>query len=114
MSENTVTQRLATERKIIAHLIDTMRSHGWTVNHVYDGGDECHNCATTDATLEHVFSVDESQIIFENMAGRQHWALIILGNGVDCITDYSYAQHRADNFAAIMEEHVYPFVEALL
>ena len=113
MPEMTTTERLALERQIIAHLIDTMRAHGWTVNHVYDGGEECRNCATTDATLEHVFSVDESQIIFENMAGRQHWVSIILGNGVDCISDYSYAQHRADNFAKIMEEHVDPFVEAL-
>ena len=113
MPEMTTTERLALERQIIAHLIDTMRAHGWTVNHVYDGGEECRNNETTDATLEHVFSVDESQIIFEDARGHQHWVSIILGNGVDCISDYSYANHNADTFRAVMEKHVDQFVEAL-
>lgn len=109
----TTTQRLALERQIITHLIDTMREHGWKVDHVYDGGDECRDNATTEATLEHVFSVDESQIIFEDARGHQHWVSIILGNGVDCISDYSYANYNADTFQRVMETHVDPFVEAL-
>lgn len=109
----TTTQRLALERQIITHLIDTMREHGWRVAYVYDGGDECRDNTTTDATLEHVLSVDESQIIFEDARGRQHWVSIILGNGVDCISEYSYANYNADTFQHVMETHVDPFAEAL-
>lgn len=109
----TATKRIALERMIITHLINTMRENGWKVDHVYDGGDECRDNETTEATLGHVFSVDESQIIFENESGRQHWVTIILGNGCDCICDYSYAQHNADNFRKIMEEKVDPYVEEL-
>ena len=106
----TVNQRLALERVIIKHLIQTMGANGWHVDHIWDGGDEIRATDIGDQ-LEAVFAVDESQIIFENSAGRQHWVTIILGNGCDCICDYSYAQHNADDFRKIMEEKVDPFVE---
>lgn len=108
----TVNQRLALERVIIKHLIETMAANGWNVDHIWDGVDEART-ADLGAQLDAVFAVDESQIIFENPQGRQHWVSIILGNGIDCISDYSYAQHRADNFEAVMTEHVSPFVESL-
>ncbi len=49
----------------------------------------------------------------EDADDRQHWVSIILGNGVDCISDYSYANYNADTFQRVMETHVDPFVEAL-
>lgn len=108
----TINQRLALERVIIKHLIETMAAHGWKVDHIYDGGDEVRD-TDIGAQLDTVFSVDEAQIIFENSAGRQHWVSLILGNGIDVISDYSYAQYKADDFQALMEAHVDPFVEAL-
>lgn len=108
----TVNQRLALERVIIKHLIQTMANHGWKVDHIWDGGDEIRATGIGDQ-LEAVFSVDESQIIFENSAGRQHWVSIILGNGIDVISDYSFAAHKADDFEKVMTEFVDPFVEAL-
>jgi len=108
----TVNQRLALERVIIKHLIEAMAAHGWHVDHVWDGGAEVHS-SEIGGLLDAVFAVDESQIIFENRAGRQHWVSIILGNGIDCISDYSFAQHRADDFEAVMETYVDPFVESL-
>lgn len=97
----TVNQRLALERVIIKHLIETMAAHGWRVDHIWDGGDEVRN-TDLGAQLDAVFAVDESQIIFENKQGRQHWVSIVLGNGTDCISDFSYAQHRADDFELVM------------
>ena len=49
----------------------------------------------------------------EDADDRQHWVSIILVNGVDCISDYSFANHNADTFRAVMEKHVDQFVEAL-
>lgn len=109
----TINQRLALERVIVKHLIETMAAHGWTVNHVWDGGDEVRS-TDIGAQLDAVFSVDESQIIFENTAGRQHWVSIILGNdGWDCIADYSYALHGADDFNKVMTDFVDPFIDTL-
>lgn len=108
----TVNQRLVIERVIVKHLIETMAAHGWHVDHVWDGGDEVHS-SKLGGLLDAVFAVDESQIIFENRAGRQHWVSIILGNGIDCISDYSYALHNADDFEATMKNHVSPFAESL-
>ena len=108
----TVNQRLALECVIIKHLIQTMAAHGWHVDHIWDGGDEV-RASDIGAQLDAIFAVDESQIIFENKDGRQHWASLILGNGIDVISDYSYAMHKADNFEAVMQEHVNPFIETL-
>lgn len=108
----TANQRLALERVIVKHLIETMAAHGWHVDHVWDGGEEVHS-SEIGGLLDAAFAVDESQIIFENRAGRQHWVSIILGNGIDCISDYSIAAHRADDFQAVMVDFVNPYVKQL-
>ena len=108
----TINQHLALERVIIKNLIQTMSTHGWRVDHVWDGSDEV-RAVDLGAQLDAVFAVDESQIIFENRDGRQHWVSLILGNGVDVISDYSYAQYKADNFQSVMLEYVDPFVKEL-
>jgi len=108
----TVNQRLALERVIIKNLIQTMAAHGWKVDHIWDGGAEVRT-ADLGAQLDAIFAVDESQIIFENYAGRQHWVSLILGNGVDVISDYSYAQNRADDFESLMKKHASTFVNFL-
>lgn len=108
----TVNQRLALERVIIKNLIQTMAAHGWHVDHIWDGEQEVRN-SELGAQLDAIFAVDESQIIFENPQGRQHWVSLILGNGIDVISDYSTALHKADNFEAVMLQHVNPFVTSL-
>lgn len=84
-----VKQRLAIERAIIKHLIETMAAHGWTLHHVFDGEEDVH-VSSVDAALDAVFSVDDSTLVFENDRHRRHWVLLILGNGYDVISDYSY------------------------
>ena len=108
----TAHKRVCTERIIIKNLIQTMAAHGWKVDHIWDGGEEVRS-DNLDAQLDTVFTVDESHIIFENVAGRQQWVSLILGNGFDVISDYSYALHSGDNFGSVMLKHVNPFVKAL-
>lgn len=110
----TINQKLALERVIVKHLIETMAAHGWNVHHVWTGKEEVSE-SDIGSQLDAIFSVDESQIIFENQAGRQQWTDIVLNSeSNNCIRAYSYAQYRADNFKQTMIDHVDPFIRSLV
>lgn len=104
-----VEKRIAVEKKVVRHLCDTMRKHGWDAIYVDDGGDEAEQTNSTDEVVEAVFAVDEATIAFKK--GRMTcFVQIILGNdGWDCIADYSFT----DEFDKIMKEEVDPFSDAL-
>ena len=113
----TVEQRLEIERKIISFLYAAMLKGGWTVSHVWDGG-EAIRCPSEAEVLDTVFSVDESAIVFKktvNGIPMRRTAQIILGNdGYDCIADHSVStDDEDDNFLKIMEQEVDPFCESL-
>lgn len=87
-------QRMALERLIVRHLIDTAIKAGWKASAVDDGGDERVPCANADEAMEAVFAVDESYIYFtKDVDGKKAkgMAVIVLGNGIDCISDHSIA-----------------------
>lgn len=109
----TINQKLALDRVIVKHLIDTMAAHGWKLHHVWDGKAEVRE-DDIGSQLDAVFAVDESQLIFESQDGRQHWVDIALNSeSINCIRDYGYAQYRADNFKQVMKDHVDPFISCL-
>lgn len=88
MNENE--KRMATERKVVRHLIRTAKKHGFAVTKVYDG-EEMVKCRTETEAMDTVFSVDESTIYFKHPdQPKGHCALIVLGNdGWDAIGDCS-------------------------
>lgn len=104
-----VEKRIAVEKKIVRHLCDAMRKHGWDAIYVDDGGDEAEQTRSTEEVVEAVFAVDEATIAFKK--GRMTcFVQIILGNdGRDCISDYSFT----DEFDQIMKSEVDPFCEKL-
>lgn len=84
-----VTQRIAIERRIVRHLIRTAKAHGYALTRVWDGG-EMVPATGERAALDAVFSVDESIVYFKHPdEPKGHCAVIILGNGVDCVPDSS-------------------------
>ena len=107
-----VEKRIEIERKVVRHLIRTMKAAGWNVLNVDDGGDEMVECKTETETMDAVFSVDESHIYFRKPIIREgkeigitHHAYIVLGNdGWDAICDYSFGPSKDDDFADIMGE----------
>lgn len=87
--EMSVTVRLAIERRIVRHLIRTARKAGYLPVRV-DDGDELIPTPTETAMLDAVFAVDDSRVIFKHPdEPRGHCAVIILGNGPDCVSDAS-------------------------
>lgn len=110
-----VEKRLEIERKVIRHLIRTMKKHGWIISYINDGGEEDENIVSPNESeaLDAVFSVDESTIAFRKQVGKKGvtcFVQIILGNdGWDCISDYTFT----DEFEKIMREEVDPYAEKL-
>lgn len=91
--EMTSTARQALERLIVQNLIDGALAAGWRVPFVDDGGDELVKCKTVTEAMDAVFSVDECWIHFVGpKVDKRHTVAIILGNGIDCVSDHSIGE----------------------
>lgn len=118
-----VAARIEIEKKIVRHLIRTMKEHGWDAHAVNDG-EEFHIGLTAEKqVMDHAFAVDEASIHFENKKlpfinseGEEkcvsHYVYLVFGNdGYDVIADWSYRDD--DNFKIIMEEIIEPYADAI-
>jgi hypothetical protein len=98
-----VENRQEIERKVVRHLVRTMKAAGWDAFSVDDGG-EIVKTRTEAEVMDTVFSVDESTIRFRK-GSTVHVAVIVLGNdGWDCIADYSFSDDDTDGFDALMQQ----------
>lgn len=86
------------ERKIVRSIVEQAMLAGWIPHQIDDGGDFVtvrtssipSVAAMQRKVLDVVESVHESRIFFRREDNnRRAWALIIPGNGRDCLSDYS-------------------------
>ena len=96
------------ERRVITHLITTMRDNGWSIKYIGDG-EENVRCEDHNEALDTVFSVDESNIVFVK-DGKRRQVVVVLGNGADCLADHS-DPGEDDEFVQIMDNLVYPYCD---
>lgn len=101
------------ERRVVANLIDTLARHGWSLLDVNDGegwqpvtytptrGLSAHK-GLMRAAMEIVFSVDESLVRFHNASGARRTVLLICGNDMDIISDYT-ATEGGDSFSEAVD-----------
>lgn len=95
-------KRQQTERRLVWSLLKHLQEHDWTV-HVVDDGEEFIQTSNHLEVMEHVFSVDESNIRVRKAGGRRHIICFVLGNdGWDAIADYSCPDPDPDGFNAMM------------
>lgn len=80
---------LKTERKVVRKLIRVAKAHGFILVRVWDGEDN--QIATTENDwVDCVFSVDNCRMMFRHCdEPKLHCAVIVLGNGHECIVDAS-------------------------
>lgn len=98
-----VAVRIALERHIVTHLVEACRKAGFLPQSVWDG-EEYVKCKSATQVLDAVFAVDVSTIHFDHGRGNNklsHGVLIVLGNGVDCISDWHCSD---DTFNAMVEK----------
>lgn len=89
------------EVKIVTKLFEMLEGEGWVPKVVDDGGDDYVSATTWGAALETIDSVEWSALILDG--GTQlSCVVLILGNGVDLVSDYSCSD---TGFEALMERH---------
>jgi hypothetical protein len=89
------------ERRIVANMIGHLERAGWAVSSVFDG-DEDTDAQDMKAAMELVFNLDDAWVYFKK-GSLIHPVRLILGNGVDVITDWRYAPDDVDGFNGAME-----------
>lgn len=90
------------ERRIVAALCVHMAQHGWLPVAV-DGYDDGRKPATdAKSAMEWIFNVDEAWIVFRK-GETEHGVFLVLGNGIDLISDWRFALGDRDGFNAAIE-----------
>lgn len=87
------------ERRIVWGLMQHLNKHGFTLSSVYDGK-EHHNVDNPVAAMKAIFSIPEAQLVVTKRGA--HTVKFILGNGVDCVSDFSYNINHDDGFPTAM------------
>lgn len=112
-----VEKRMEIERRVVRHLIRSMKAAGWRVAAVDDG--DVTKVNTEEEAMDAVFAVDEARIGFmkETESGTVlRTAYIVLGNdGWDCICDHSCSNAgiAEDDFEKVMDEVVTPYCDKI-
>lgn len=90
-------QRMRTERKVVANLLEYLRSLGWNVIRVNDG-EERTKVATTQAAMELMFNLDEVWVNVKRPTDKRAETLFfVFGNaGWECLNDYSLGTPEFD------------------
>ena len=96
------------EVKIVTKLFEMLEEEGWVLKMVDDGGDDYILVTTWSEALEVIDSVEWS-VLFVTDGIQTSWVVLIPGNGVDLVSDYSCSDPA---FEALMERHA-DWVETL-
>lgn len=91
------------ERRIVANLIHHLEGAGFKVGTVHDG-DELNECADMKSAMELIFNLDEAWLNMEKPElDTEHTIFLVMGNGLEIISDWSFNKGDADGFDAAME-----------
>jgi hypothetical protein len=95
------------ERRIVCNLIAHLHGAGFEPRNVFDGETETTVFGTRDS-MELIFSLDEASLRFwkrgpVGFVEPDHGVLLILGNGIDVISDWNYTAGDPDGFNAAMD-----------
>lgn len=85
------------ERRIVAHLCDHLADNGFTPIRVEDG-EATIPAADTKAVMEQVFNLDDAWVFFTH----EHAIRLVMGNGEDIISDWTFYHDDRDGFNAAM------------
>lgn len=90
------------ERRIVWNLIAHLEREGFQIHSVYDGGETTRVYTGKDA-MELIFNLDVASLRFFKGGHREHGVLLVLGNGIDIVSDWNYFHDDRDGFNAAMD-----------
>lgn len=85
------------ERRIVWNLIEHLRARGLTVYAVHDYEEET-PVADAKAAMELVFNLDGCNLHVKGKHGDIHCLVLVLGNGVDIVSDWFIPRDDVDGF----------------
>jgi len=111
------------ERRIVTALISHMQDNGFRITGVWDG-EAWEKADTAKQAMEFIFNLDDCSLRFVKSEGfdrekheskrqlnqgnayapNEHGVYLVLGNGVDIISDWNYFKDDKDGFGKAMEE----------
>jgi hypothetical protein len=94
--------RTIRERRIVWNLFLHLAKNGWKVSTVYDGEDNV-DTNSMQAAMEIIFNLDDARVYFTNGV-EEHSVVLVLGNDMDIISDWNYANNDPDGFNAAMDK----------
>lgn len=68
-----------TDRSAISQVIDGLTKAGWTLDRVYNGGDEDEPTPTKDKAMEEILAVDDA-FLHVKRDGDTGWVRFVMGN----------------------------------
>ena len=90
------------ERRIVANLIAHMEAKGWKV-YAVDDDDEATLVQDGKSAMELIFNLDDALLTFVNADDITHGVRLVLGNGIDMISDWGFSEGDPDGFRAAMQ-----------
>lgn len=100
------------ERRIVANLIHHLEQRGFQVHRLNDG-ESIQRVKDMKEAMELIFNLDEASLRFIPVAcaalskaeqdRREHGVLLVLGNGIDIISDWNYTEGDPDGFHKAMD-----------
>jgi hypothetical protein len=90
------------ERRIVYNLGKHLEDKGFRVYGVHDG-DDFTKCSRIEPAMEVIFNLDQAHLYFRKVGHKPHWVFLVLGNGIDIVSDYSYSEGDEDGFLKAMD-----------
>lgn len=101
-ASRTMEPRHKLERRIVWNLCKHMQANGWTPARVFDGEEHTTVCSAK-AAMELIFNLDDARLTFCDGKGHRHAVVLVLGNGIDIVSDWGYSTGDPDGFDAAMD-----------
>ena len=92
------------ERRIVKDMITALEGKGFTVAAI-DDGDEVTPAKTCKEAMELIFNLDDCLLFFTNPKGARRWVRLVLGNGIDIISDWGMPP-APEGFHETLEEFI--------
>jgi hypothetical protein len=97
-----VSARGKLERRIAWNLLKHLEAAGFKVTSLDDSDNLTNLTGDPKEVMELLFDLDEADIYVKKGRHHEHAIRLIFGNGIDMISDYTFAEGDADGFEALM------------
>lgn len=105
MMDDSITMRDIIERVTLAALWEHLVTRGFTVKAVVRAGEDV-AVDTLDDALRETYEAGQALWLVRALGYGPHRILLVPGNGIDIVSDWSYFDNDSDRFNAVMDAFI--------